>query len=121
MSKDQIADLLGRPLSDIESRKFNTYLGLAWIKLKDLLCLSNIPDQIPLDMQILLAKIFGSIKATQEYERDNNISGKKVEDFSVNFTADRRNPLAIILESERATIIKYSQCSCGIMHGKTML
>ena len=121
LDKDEAVALLGRPLSEIEAKNFNIYLEIAGLKLRDLLCLTELPNPIPADLKILLAKLFGSIEATQNFERENGVTAKRVEDFSVNYSAERKSPLTIVLSSENVTISKYSQCSCGIVHGKTML
>ena len=121
LSQDEVVALLGRPLSEVEIKNFNIYFEIADLKLKDLLCLSNLPNPIPADLKMLLAKMFGSIKATQDFERENGIEAKRVEDFSINYTADKKSPMSLALSNESVTLLKYSQCSSGIMHGKTML
>lgn len=121
LSQDEVVALLGRPLSEVEAKNFNIYFEIADLKLKDLLCLSNLPNPIPADLKMLLAKMFGSIKAMQDFEYNNGIESKRVEDFSINYTADKKNPMSLVLSNESATLLKYSQCSSGIMHGKTML
>ena len=121
LSQDEVVALLGRPLSEVEIKNFNIYFEIADLKLKDLLCLSSLPNPIPADLKMLLAKMFGSIKATQDFEYNNGIESKRVEDFSINYAADKKSPMSLVLSNESATLLKYSQCSSGIMHGKTML
>lgn len=121
LSQDEVVALLGRPLSEVEAKNFNIYFEIAELKLKDILCLPNLPNPIPADLKMLLAKMFGSIKATQDFENNNGIESKRVEDFSINYTADKKSPMSLVLSNESATLLKYSQCSSGIMHGKTML
>ena len=121
LSQDEVVALLGRPLSEVEIKNFNIYFEIADLKLKDLLCLSNLPNPIPADLKMLLAKMFGSIKAPQDFEHNNGVESKRVEDFSINYTADKKSPMSLVLSNESATLLKYSQCSSGIMHGKTML
>lgn len=121
LSQDEVVALLGRPLSEIEAKNFNIYFEIADFKLKDLLCLSNLPNPIPTDLKMLLAKMFGCVKATQDFEHNNGVESKRVEDFSINYTADKKSPMSLVLSNESATLLKYSQCSSGIMHGKTML
>lgn len=121
LTQNEVVALLGRPLSEAEVQNFNIYSEIAELKLEDLLCLTALPSPIPADLKMLLAKMFGSIKATQDFEAENDIVAKKVEDFSVNYSAERKSPLAIVLSNENATISKYSQCQCGIVHGKTIL
>ena len=121
LSQDEVVALLGRPLSEVEIKNFNIYFEIANLKLKDLLCLSSLPNPIPADLKMLLAKMFGSINATQDFEHNNGVESKRVEDFSINYTADKKSPMSLVLFNESATLLKYSQCSSGIMHGKTML
>lgn len=121
LSQDEVVALLGRPLSEVEAKDFNIYFEIADLKLKDLLCLNEFPNPIPADLKILLAKMFGSIKATQDFEHNNGVESKRVEDFSISYTADKKSPMSLVLSNESATLLKYSQCSSGIMHGKTML
>ena len=121
LSQDEVVALLGRPLSEVEIKNFNIYFEVADLKLKDLLCLNELPNPIPADLKMLLAKMFGSIKATQDFEYNNGVESKRVEDFSINYTADKKSPMSLVLSNESATLLKYSQCSSGIMHGKTML
>lgn len=121
LSQDEVVALLGRPLSEVEAKNFNIYFEIADLKLKDLLCLNEFPNPIPADLKMLLAKMFSSIKATQDFEHNNGVESKRVEDFSINYTADKKSPMSLVLSNESATLLKYSQCSSGIMHGKTML
>lgn len=121
LSQDEVVALLGRPLSEVEVKNFNIYFEIADLKLKDLLCLNELPNPIPADLKMLLAKMFGSIKATQDLEHNNGVESKRVEDFSINYTADKKSPMSLVLSNESATLLNYSQCSSGIMHGKTML
>lgn len=121
LSQDEVVALLGRPLSEAEAKDFNIYFEITDLKLKDLLCLNEFPNPIPADLKMLLAKMFGSIKATQDFEHNNGVESKRVEDFSINYTADKKSPMSLVLFNESATLLKYSQCSSGIMHGKTML
>ena len=121
LSQDEVVALLGRPLSEVEIKNFNIYFEIADLKLKDLLCLSSLPNPIPADLKMLLAKMFSSIKATQDFEHNNGVESKRVEDFSINYTADKKSPMSLVLSNESATLLKYSQCLSGIMHGKTML
>ena len=112
LSQDEVVALLGRPLSEVEVKNFNIYFEI---------CLNEFPNPIPADLKMLLAKMFGSIKATQDFEHNNGVESKRVEDFSINYTADKKSPMSLVLSNESATLLKYSQCSSGIMHGKTML
>ena len=121
LSQDEVVALLGRPRSEVEIKNFNIYFEIADLKLRDLLCLTALPNPIPADLKMLLTKMFGSIKATQDFEHNNGVESKRVEDFSINYTADKKSPMSLVLSNESATLLKYSQCSSGIMHGKTML
>lgn len=121
ITQDEVVSLLGRPLSEVETKNFNIYLEIATVKLKDSLCCDSFPDPIPVDLKLVIAKMFGSIKATQDFERENGVTTKRVEDFYINYTAERKSPLSVVVFNESATIAKYSQCSSGIKHGKTMI
>lgn len=118
LKKEQVASLLGRPLSKVETTNFNIYLEITETKLKDLLCLSAWPEVIPADLQLLIARAFGTVVETQKFE--NGITNKKVEDVSVSFAENRQDPLTVVLTQEAATVAKYSQCSAGIRHGRTI-
>ena len=120
LDEDAVEALLGRPLSSVEADNFETYLEITEMKLKDMLCLEKWPDEMPIDLKMLIAKYFGTIQAEQNYSRDDGVTSKRVEDFSINFSTNRKNPMALFLESEAATIAKYSKCSLGIKHGKTI-
>lgn len=120
LDEDDVEALLGRPLSSVESDNFDVYLEIAEMKVKDMLCLSKWPDNMPIDLKMLIAKYFGTIQAEQDYARDDGVTSKKVEDFSISFSTDRKNPMSLFLASEAATIAKYSECGFGIKHGKTI-
>ena len=102
LSQDEVVALLGRPLSEVEIKNFNIYFEIADLKLKDLLCLSSLPNPIPADLKMLLAKMFSSIKATQDFEHNNGVESKRVEDFSINYTADKKSPMSLVLSNESA-------------------
>lgn len=118
LKQEQVATLLGRPLSKVETKNFNIYLEITETKLKDLLCLSEWPEEIPADLRLLIARAFGTIVETQKFE--NGITNKKVEDVSVSFAENRQDPLTVVLTQEAATVAKYSKCSAGIRHGRTI-
>lgn len=121
ISQEDVVALLGRSLSESETQNFNIYLEITELKLKDLLCIDKWPNPLPTDLKMLLAKVFGSIKATQDFERDNGVTSKRVEDFAVNFSENKSSPLSVVLTSEAATVSKYNNCSTGIMHGETLI
>lgn len=121
MEQNEVEALLGRSLSESETQNFNIYLEVAETKLKDLLCMKTRPDPMPTDLKMLLAKVFGSIKETQDFEKENGVTSKRVEDFAVSFSENKANPLTLVLINESATISKYSACSDGIIHGETVL
>lgn len=120
LSKQEVEAFIGRSLSEAETTNFNIYSEIAETKLKGMLCLDTLGKDAPADLKMLLAKVFGSIKATQDFEAENGVASKRVEDFSVNYSADRKSPLESVLMNERGTLAKYSQCQSEIVHGRTI-
>ena len=84
ISKEDMAKLLGRSLTAVEKENYELYLGITVERLQDLLCLTEIPDPLPLDLQLLIARLFGIIVVEQRANLDN-VQSKKVEDFSVTY------------------------------------
>ena len=77
ISKEDMAKLLGRSLTDVEKENYELYLGITVERLQDLLCLTEIPEPLPLDLQLLIARLFGIIVVEQRANLDN-IQSKKV-------------------------------------------
>lgn len=119
----QVSALIGRSLTSIETSNFDLYEEIAEMRLSDLLCrplsdLADENDRLPVDLQLVLARIFGTIRA--ENSAEHGIERKKVEDFEITFK-DEKNPiLAETIQANSATILKYSACG-GIRHGRTIM
>lgn len=118
ISKEDMAKLLGRSLSTAETNAYQTYLDIAVIRIKDLLCLEELPQTLPLDFQLLLARGFATIGAENSTET-GNVSSKKVEDFSINYdTNSKETPMSSFVRENSATIAKYSACKSTIRSGE---
>lgn len=119
ISQEDMAALLGRPLTDVETKNFNLYLQIAILRLDDLLCI-KIEDmtEIPVDLQLLIARCFATVTMEQKDSAAHGISNKKVEDFSISFNADAKSPMVAFVEQNGATIDKYGQCQGPIISGK---
>lgn len=118
ISKEDMAKLLGRSLTAVEKENYELYLGITVERLQDLLCLTEFPEPLPLDFQLLIARLFGVIGAEQAVSL-NNIESKRVEDFSVTYDNDStKTPMSKFININQATIAKYSACRGMIVHGK---
>lgn len=118
ISKEDMAKLLGRSLTDVEDKNYNLYLDITVERLQDLLCLTEIPDPLPLDLQLLIARLFGIIVVEQRANLDN-IQSKKVEDFSVTYDNNStETPMSKFININQVAIAKYSQCQGAILHGR---
>ena len=118
ISKEDMAKLLGRSLTDVEDKNYNLYLGITVERLQDLLCLTEIPEPLPLDLQLLIARLFGIIVVEQRANLDN-IQSKKVEDFSVTYDNNStETPMSKFININQVAIAKYSQCQGTILHGR---
>ena len=109
ISKTEMAALLGRSLSDLEDTNFDLYLKIAILRLEDLLCFT-MPNKLPVDLELLLARCFGAISQEQSLMNNHGIDTKKVEDFSISFNADAESPMAALITQNSAVIAKYSEC-----------
>lgn len=118
ITKQQIEALLGRSLTTVEDSNFDLYLGLAKTRVGDLIC-TNIDslESIENDLLLVIARFFGALSKAQGYQGD--VQSKRVEDFSVSYR-DGYNPFEEAISQCRDILVKYSQCSSGIIHGKTI-
>ncbi len=118
ISKEQMAKLLGRSLSSVEDSNYELYVDLTVERLQDLLCLTEFPVPLPLDLQLLIARLFGIIGDEQKASMEN-ITSKKVEDFSVTYDNNsKETPMSKFININQATIAKYSQCQGKVLHGR---
>lgn len=118
ISKEDMAKLLGRSLTAVENENYELYLGITVERLQDLLCLTALPEPLPLDLQLLIARLFGVIVVEQRANLDN-IQSKKVEDFSVTYDNNStETPMSKFININQVAIAKYSQCQAPILHGR---
>lgn len=122
ISQEDMAALLGRPLSDVEKQNYSLYLQIAILRLDDLLCikLEDMTD-IPADLQLLIARCFATVIAEQAETASHGITNKKVEDFSISFDVDAKSPMVAFVAQNTATIDKYGQCQGPIRTGGACL
>lgn len=122
INQETIEALLGRPLSDVEAANFELYLQVAVERLDDLLCIDlDGMEDIPADLQLLIARCFAVTGQEQEASGNFGVSSKKVEDFSINYHAEaflETSPMATFVKQNAATIDKYGQCQAEIRSGK---
>lgn len=109
IQKTDMAALLGRSLSSYEDTNYDTYLEIAIIRLEDLLCVT-LPNKLPADLKLLLARCFSAISKEQSFSESHGISNKKVEDFSISFDASAGSPMELLVSQNSAIIAKYSEC-----------
>lgn len=119
ISQDQMAALLGRPLSTVEQENYDLYLSIAILRLDDLLCI-KIEDMeaIPADLMLLIARCFATILQEQNDAAGHGINRKQVEDFSISYFEDPDSPMVLFVKQNSATIEKYGQCQAPIRSGK---
>lgn len=119
ISQDQMAALLGRPLSTLESENYELYLAIAVERLNDLLCI-KLADmaEVPADLKLLIARCFQAITLEQDNANNHGVSNKKVEDFSISYFEHTSSPMVNFVELNKATIEKYSNCQAHIRSGK---
>ncbi len=119
ISKEQMAALLGRPLSSLEENNYSLYLSIAILRLDDLLCI-KIEDmgELPADLQLLIARCFATVRQEQEDSSRHGVDKKQVEDFSISYFEDPENPMVMFVKQNAATIEKYGQCQAPIRSGE---
>lgn len=109
ITKTDMSALLGRSLSQVEDTNFDLYYEIAVMRLEDLLCLT-LPNKLPVDLQLLLARCFEAIGKEQSIMQNHGIGTKKVEDFSISFNANADSPMSALIAQNSAVIAKYSEC-----------
>ena len=117
ISKQDMTALLGRSLKDVEDSNFELYLKIAIARLEDLLC-TSIVAPLSVDLQLLLARCFGTIASEQTVADGHGVSSKKVEDFSINYDLEADSPFVQFVKTNQATIAKYSECQGKVISGK---
>ena len=117
ISKIEMAKLLGRSLSTTENDNYNLYLSIAVARLQDLLCIKELPTELEIDLKLLIARCFSVISVEQNTSLEN-IESKKVEDFSINYSAtSKETPMSKFVNINLSTIAKYSQCQGKVISG----
>lgn len=118
ISKDEMSKLLGRSLSTYEDANYSLYLEIATQRLKDLLCITDLPATLEIDLKLLLARCFAVISVEQSASLDN-VERKKVEDFEVTYNeASKETPMSRFVQLNILTISKYSECQGKVKSGK---
>lgn len=119
ISQEDMAALLGRPLSKTETNNFEIYLQIALLRLDDLLCIKiEDMDEIPIDLQLLIARCFDAVIKEQKSSADYGVSNKKVEDFSISFDVNVDSPMVAFVRQNGGIIDKYGRCQGPIRSGK---
>ena len=122
INQELVEGLLGRSLTEVESTNFELYKQVAVERLDNLLCIDLAGmDDIPADLQLLIARCFAVIGQEQEASGNFGVSSKKVEDFSINYHAEaflETSPMATLVKQNASTIDKYGQCQAKIRSGK---
>lgn len=118
ISKEDMAKLLGRPLSVTENANYDIYLEIAVERIKDILCLSELPNPLPIDLQLLIARCF-AVFSIEQGTSVENIESKKVEDFSVTYNDNsKETPMSKFVRINIIAINKYSQCQAKSKSGE---
>lgn len=123
LTSAEVAALIGRSLTSVETTNFDLYESIAESRLANLLCTEDLAEfadeqgKLPVDMQLVLARIFGALKSENSVEP--GIQSKKVEDFSITYS-ESESVFARVAQANNATILKYSKCG-AIRHSKTMM
>lgn len=118
ISQEQMAALLGRPLTEVEQANYSLYLDIAILRLDDLLCLRlEETAELPADLKLLIARCFATIVSEQTATASHGITNKKVEDFSISFDVQASSPMVAFVQQNAATIDKYGECQGPIRSG----
>lgn len=127
INEAKVAALLSRPLTATEITNFDLYLDIAKLRLNYEVCF-DITDltqygegvtEIPNDLALVWARFFGGISAEASQQKNGGVASKRVEDFQVAYR-DGYDPLSELINLNSTTIAKYSKCSSGVRHGRTI-
>lgn len=116
-----VAAYLGRELSSLEAENFSLYLQVAVERLDDLLCIDIAGmEDIPSDLQLLIARCFGLLATEQEAAANFGVASKDVEDFSISYHAEmlETTPMVEFVKQNSTIIEKYGECQAEIRSGK---
>lgn len=120
ISQDTMATLIGRPLSTLETANYKLYLDISVLRLEDLLCLKfSELDEVPADLQLLIARCFVVIEQEQTAAATLGINKKQVEDFSISYESDAEEPMVAFVKQNSSLLDKYSQCQAIMRSGRT--
>lgn len=118
ISQEDMAKLLGRSLSSAETNAYQMYLDIAEVRVEDLLCLSKLPSEMPIDLKLLLARCFAVISVENTLDGEN-VESKKVEDFSITYdTNSEETPMSKFVKENSSIIAKYTECQVKIRSGE---
>lgn len=90
LTNEQVATLLGRPLSEAEMTSFDQWEAVAESRLNALLCttLTELSDVEALLLARLFAVVSDEAERAKTEAANYGIESKKIEDYSVNFSLD---------------------------------
>lgn len=117
LSQEELEVYLGRPLSTLEVDNIVAYEDLAVARIKDILCITELPVPLDTELKLLIARCFGVITEEQKAITNHGVSNKKVEDFSISYDLSAESPMTFFLKQNRGIILKYSQCQAKIRTG----
>ena len=117
ISTKDLAALLGRSLSEVESTNHVLYLKIAQERLEDLLC-TTLSRPLQPELTLLLARCFATIYEEQQATSSRGIKTKKVEDFWIYYDENAETPMEAFVKQNSAALSKYSKCQAEIRHGK---
>ena len=105
-------------MATTEKNNFELYLKLAKTSVGDLICTDiDSMEEIPVDLELVIARFFDAL--TKEQQLQSGVESKQVEDFRITYR-DGYQPAEEVMNLCRNTLIKYSMCSNGIEHGRTI-
>lgn len=116
ITKELVSQLLGRSLTSVESDNFDLYMEIAQDRLCKLLCLSELPSELPTDFQLLIARMF-AVLPSEAAAGNSVVSSKRVEDFQINFDVEA-TPYVAFLRQNGDLLSKYSACQAEIRTNK---
>lgn len=120
LTKQETAVYLGRPLTSMESDNFDVWMDLAQTRLLDVLCLTEYPSEVPSELKLLIAQMFGVVALDLKATVDSGATSKKVEDFSITYGSNPDSPEVVFEKRFAREIAKFSKCGRKIRSGKVI-
>lgn len=117
ISADDVSALIGRPLTNLETANFETYLKIAIERLEGLLCITLTCPLKP-GLKLLLANCFDAIGKEQKANRNRGVKSKKVEDFDITYEEMKETPMEAFVNQNERDLERYSECQAPIRQGK---